>query len=233
MTDVRDIGTTYRAELVRKTIHLCSLSIPIAYAFLPRLTMLYLLIPITILFAATDAARLYVPAFGAFYHRLFGWLLRTHEREKGSGRFTGATFVLLSACISIATFPKVVAITAFSILIVSDTVAALVGRKFGTVRFFRKTVQGAAGFFVSAVIVVMLAPKVSGNPAEYLAGICGAAVGTVVESLSGSLDDNFTIPIIVGLTMWLLYGLMVPVDVFGLDGAAMLTRTEALLFAGR
>jgi len=64
--------------------------------------------------------------------------------------------------------PKVVFITAFSILIISDSSAALIGRRFGRRKFLRKSLQGAGAFFVTALIVVVLAPKIAYIPANTL-----------------------------------------------------------------
>ena len=113
-------------------------------------------------------------------------------------------------CIGIFLFPRIIAITAFSILIISDTVAALVGRRLGRHPFLAKTREGAAGFLVSALLVVLLAPKAGPGVAEYLIGAAGAVTGTVVESLPVRIDDNLSIPLSIGAVMWVLYALFVP-----------------------
>ncbi|MCK7523378.1 MAG: hypothetical protein MZV64_39855 [Ignavibacteriales bacterium] len=63
---------------------------------------------------------------------------------------------LLSALICALIFPKVIFVTAFSILIISDTMAALIGRKFGKRKFLRKSLEGTLSFFISASIVVII-----------------------------------------------------------------------------
>jgi dolichol kinase len=46
---------------------------------------------------------------------------------------------------------------------------------------------------------------------EYVIGFIAAAVGAIVENISfGLADDNLSIPLSIGLTMWLLYYLMLP-----------------------
>ena len=214
MNGLPDVESSYQGELFRKGIHISSLSIPIAYTFLDKWAIMAMLVPLTALFLFTDAARIFVPPFREFYHRLFGWLMRKHEREPGSRSLNGASYVLLSACLCILFFPKVIAITAFSILIISDTVAALVGRRFGTKRFLGKSREGATAFLVSAILVVLFAPKVSYSASEYLIGTAGAGIGTIVESLPISIDDNLSIPLSIGLVMWLLYGLFLPMTIF-------------------
>lgn len=218
MTDLPNVEQSYAVELVRKGIHLCSLSIPIIYYFIEKATALSILIPLTLVFGLTDLARVYHRPTRELYHRLFGWLLRKHELDEDARRLNGATYVLLSACLFIWLFPKVVFITAFAFLIVSDTLAALVGRLYGRRRFLRKSLEGAAAFFFSALVVVAVAPKLTGIAAEYAIAAASAVVGTIVEAWGSSIDDNLLIPLTVGATLWLLYLLVLPtVDVYALD----------------
>lgn len=218
MTDLPNVEQSYAVELVRKGIHLCSLSIPIVYSFIEKSTALSILIPLTLVFGLSDLARVYHPATRKVYHRLFGWLLRKHELDEDMRRLNGATYVLLSACLFIWLFPKVVFITAFAILIVSDTLAALVGRRYGRRRFLRKSLEGAAAFLFSGLVVVAVAPKLTNTLAEYAIAAAAAVVGTIVEAWESSIDDNFLVPLTVGATLWVLYLLVFPtVDVYALD----------------
>ncbi|MBI4534936.1 MAG: dolichol kinase [Ignavibacteriae bacterium] len=218
MTGLPNVEESYSAEVIRKSIHLCSLSIPIIYYYITKSTALTILIPLTLLFALTDISRHLHSSIGEFYHKYFGWLLRAHERNQDARRLNGATYVLLSASLCVWLFPKVIVISAFAILIVSDTVAALIGRKYGKHPFLDKSLEGTAAFFVSAMIVVGIAPKVSDLPMEYLIGFVGALLGALVEAKSVAIDDNLSIPLSIGGVMWLLYGILLPaVDVFALD----------------
>lgn len=219
MTELRSVEESYSTELIRKGIHLSSLSIPVVYFFISRPTALSILIPITLLFGLSDLARLFVPAFGELYRKFFGFLLRRHELNARRRRLNGATYVLLSATLCVWLFPKVIVITAFAILIISDTSAALIGRKFGRHPFLGKSLEGTTAFFVSGLLVVALAPKIAYLPAEYLIGVLAAALGAVVEALSGDvIDDNLSIPISISLAMWGLYLLLLPaLNVHALD----------------
>jgi dolichol kinase len=213
-----NVEQSYGAELVRKAIHFCSLSIPIVYFFTTKGFALSILIPLLLFFGLSDLARIYHPEARSVYHSLFGWLLRRHERDEAKRRFNGATYVLLAACLFLWLFPKLIFITSFSILIVSDTVAALVGRKIGRHRFLQKSLEGTLAFLVSALIVVALAPKAEGIVAEYLIGATAGLFGALVEAAGTRLDDNLTIPASVGCLLWLLYALVIPnVNVYALD----------------
>ena len=200
----------YKSEFIRKLIHLCSLSIPTVYYFIPMRLALWLLVPTFLAFLAVDLARFYHEPTRTWFYKYFGWLLRRHEFDSETKRLTGATNILFSAIVCVLIFPKIITVNAFAILIISDITSALVGRRFGRRRFFQKSLEGAAGFFVSATFVVLLAPKIQGIPLEYGIGIVAAAVGAVVEALSTKIDDNISVPLSVGFVMWALYALLLP-----------------------
>jgi dolichol kinase len=209
---------SYGGEILRKGIHLTSLLIPIIYYFIPKSTALSILIPLTLLFILSDVARVLHEPSGRLYEKYFGFLLRKHERNSSGRRLNGATYVLLSAILCMWIFPKVIFITAFAILIVSDTSAALIGRKFGRHPFLSKTLEGALAFLVSALLVVAFAPKIEYLPLEYVIGAIAALVGAIIESASVGVDDNLSIPISVGGVMWVLYLLFLDsVDLYALD----------------
>ena len=200
----------YRAEVIRKSIHLCSLSIPIIYYFISREEALLLLVPVTAAFLAVDLLRYYNAATAKIFYSVFGWLLRSHEHDGGGKRLNGATHVLISATLCVLVFPKLITITAFAVLIISDSAAALVGRRFGKRKFLSKSAEGSTAFFVSALIVIAATPKISTGAGEYPIAIVAAAIGTVVEALSFGIDDNLSIPISIGTVMWVLYDLFYP-----------------------
>jgi dolichol kinase len=138
-------------------------------------------------------------------NKLFGKMLRPHEKES-MYTFNGATWVFIAASLTFLLFPKIIAVTAFSILIISDVSAALIGRKFGRITIFEhKSVEGTAAFIVSASILVMLYGLLFGAPSSfYYVGFVAAFIGGIVEAASKKLriDDNLTIPLSIGGIMW-------------------------------
>jgi dolichol kinase len=200
----------YKHELVRKAIHLFSLSIPAIYFFITKQAALCLLVPITAAFIIVDTARYYIPLVAQWFYKWFGWLLRRHETDINKKKLNGASNVLISALLCVILFPKVIAINAFTILIISDTTSALIGRRFGKHRFLAKSLEGSLAFFISAVLVILVAPKIDKLFMEYIIGVIAAAIGTVVEALPIKIDDNLTIPLAVGFSLWALYALFLP-----------------------
>lgn len=200
----------YKNEVIRKLIHLNSLSIPIIYYHIDKKLALSILTPLTLAFLIVDVVRYYNPQVAEWFYKFFGFLLRNKEKDEKKKRLNGATNVLISALFGVLVFPKLIFVTAFSILIISDIASALIGRKLGRRKFFAKSLEGSAAFFISAVIVVMFTPKVENLYWEYLIGIIAAFFGAIAESMSFGIDDNISIPITVGTIMWILYVILLP-----------------------
>jgi len=211
MTPIDNGTIKYKDELFRKLIHLFSLSIPIIYYFITTEAAAIILGIVAASALIIDLGRYLHPEIGKIFYKIFGFLLREHELDHKKKNLNGATYVLISALISVLIFPKVIFISAFSILIISDSAAALIGRKFGKRKFLSKSLEGTLTFFVSACIVILFTPKVSGFFEEYLIGFIAAFIGAIVENISFKLvDDNLSIPLSVGFTMWGLYLALMP-----------------------
>ena len=211
MTQIDNGTIQYRDELFRKLIHLTSLSIPIVYYFISTESAALILGILAVVALTLDLGRYLHPETGKIFYKIFGFMLREHELDHKKKNLNGATYVLISALISVLIFPKVIFISAFSILIISDSSAALIGRKFGKRKFLSKSFEGTLAFFISACIVILFTPKVSGFFDEYLIGFIASFVGAIIENVSFKLvDDNLSIPLSVGFTMWGLYLALLP-----------------------
>lgn len=210
--NLNDNGSiNYRDEIVRKLIHLCSLSIPVIYYFIAQSTAIVILGVLTIIALIIDFSRHFSSSAGKIFYSFFGFLLRKHEVDSTKKNLNGATYVFISALICVIIFPKLLFITAFSILIISDSFAALIGRKYGRHKFLAKSLEGTFTFFISAIIVVLFTPKAEGNATEYIIGFIAAAIGAIVENISfGFVDDNLAIPISIGVVMWIMYLVFLP-----------------------
>jgi len=207
-----DRGTIdYKNELLRKGIHMISLSIPTIYYFITKELALSILIPMMIISLALDYGRYYSQTLSDLIKKYFGFIMRKHEWDHKKKNLNGATYVLISAVFVILVFPKVFVVTGFAILIIGDIAAALIGRRFGKRKFLFKSFEGTLAFFLFSCVVVILSPKVEGDITEYIIGFIAAAFGALAENISGTwADDNFTIPVTVCIVMWILYILFLP-----------------------
>ncbi len=207
-----DVGTIdYKSEILRKSIHMCSLSIPIIYYYITEELALKILIPLTIFSLFIDLGRYVIPALGKYFEMFFGFLLREHERDSKKKNLSGATYVFIAAVLSLIILPKVFFITGFAVLILSDIAAALVGRRFGKHKFLAKSLEGTSAFFIVGCLVVLFTPKITGEFSEYLIAFVAVGFGAIGENVSyGWADDNLVIPLSIGITMWLLYIVFMP-----------------------
>ena len=182
----------FLSELNRKLVHLASLSIPIGIQVIGKDICLKILFFLTVLFLSIEILRMVHRPTSKIFYTLFGPILRRKERFT----LTGSTTLLMSSLVCVFIFPRHVAVAALCFLIVGDTMAALVGKTYGRIKVFRKTIEGSLACLATCVIVVFVVPDL-----KTAAGLIGAMVATVVELLPIPLDDNFLIPILSGAAM--------------------------------
>lgn len=196
----------YKFELLRKTIHICSLSIPIIYYFLPKSMALLILSGVILVSVIIDIGRFASPAFGRIVYRFLGSIFREHELDTTKRQLSGATWLLFAAIICILIFPKGIAMVSLFFLIIGDTVAALIGRKWGKIPFLKKSLEGSGAFFVSTIFIALLTPKFTDTSLEIGLIVFSGLVASIAENYaSGWLDDNIAIPLSSGTVLWLLY----------------------------
>jgi dolichol kinase len=211
---VADQNISFGQELARKMFHLTSLIIPIFYISFSKEFMLMFLVPLMILVVITDIATKRFMFLRSIYLRIFGIFLREHEIKTNQILLNGASWFLISAVLTIFIFPKLIAIIGLTILIISDLLAAIFGRKFGKHKFSgfeklglgKKSWEGTAAFFVSAMLIIIFYGIFFGVPFQfYFIGIIAAIVAAGAEVIAKNVlqtDDNLAIPISFGIIMW-------------------------------
>jgi dolichol kinase len=186
------------AELKRKSIHLASIAIPLAYYLTPdswQRNWERALLALVIVSLAIEVFRLNHPRTRYIFRHFFGELIRNHEEVS----LLGSTYLLIACVLTIHLFPKPVAMLALSFLIVGDTMAAIVGKWIGRVHMFGKTLEGSIACFIVCFAMTLW---VQGIPVPV--GLVGAATATIFELLPIPLDDNFRIPLSAGFAMDLM-----------------------------
>ncbi len=187
----------HKTEIIRKAIHMTSVFIPIAVWLLPPHFWRWPLIGFTIIVLFLDIWRFGDPRFGAFFRELLGPYLRRHEAEG----LMGSTYLAIACLLSAFIFPRPIAIAVMGYLILGDGIAGLIGKNWGVRSLaFGKTVEGTtAGLLVNVLVGVVVFREA--GPA-----LIGALIASLVELLPLPLDDNFSIPIIAGLVLWVSMG---------------------------
>ncbi|MEO8666854.1 MAG: diacylglycerol/polyprenol kinase family protein, partial [Ignavibacteria bacterium] len=185
-------------ELLRKAIHLSSSVVPISYLYLSKDIEVFILCVISTLMIIVDLTRTRVPVMRDLYLRYLQPILRSHELEDNKPVFTGGTYLILAYLLCVIIFPKPISVTAMFIIIFSDSAAAIFGKVYGKHFIGNKTIEGSLAFFISAVIIIILTPKMTGLMMEYYIGIVSALLTTVFELLPLKIDDNLSIPLFFG-----------------------------------
>jgi dolichol kinase len=178
-------------EYWRKAFHLCGLCIPLAYMYLPENVFLYLFFPMAAAFIIIDLARLKIKWLERIYLRVAKNLLRDREYSRPAA----SLYYLIGSGLTIILFPKQIAIAALAVQTLSDTVAALAGQRLGRHKIGNKTVEGSAAFLISAWII--LAVYFGREPLKHF---IPALAGTLAELFSSPVDDNLTVPLVIGLS---------------------------------
>ena len=191
----------YSQEVKRKLVHLSSLWMAAALLLLPRTFCVILFGVMTVLTVLVEYAYyrqvpIITPCYGFFFGRML--------RDYGEGKFhlSGGAPVLAAACVSALFFKPPYSALAMATMLLADTAAALIGRRFGKHRFPNgKSLEGCLAFFVTGTLVMVAGFLAFAYPPLVLAGgLLGIVAATLLELFNCELhlDDNFTIPLAAG-----------------------------------
>jgi dolichol kinase len=187
---------SWKGELCRKGIHLASLSIPAGFfIFNPGVVKACLIVAATISLIF-DLARIFGDGFTKkFLDSVFGFIIRPREEK----RLSGSTTILAAALAVYFIYDLKIAAASMTIIVIGDTAAAIIGRRFGRIKFKNKSLEGTLAFVVFSSLGVYLIPDLA-----FQIGFIGAIIGAFIEALPVPIDDNITVPLIAGGAMQLL-----------------------------
>lgn len=196
------MSISYQQEVFRKLVHLSSLWMAAAMLILPRTVSVILFGVMFVLNVLVEYAHFKrVPVITPLYNVFFGRMLRKQTRDQF--RLSGGPPVLAAACAVSLLFPPQIAATAFATMILGDTAAALIGRKWGRHRAFNgKSLEGSAAFAATGWLLVTIGTAVFGWPLNmWLWGMVGIVAADAAEFFNEQIhmDDNFTIPLLTGI----------------------------------
>ncbi len=188
------------ANLARSVFHFSSAAVALAsVALLPSRGWL---IAIAIAFAgycwSMEIARRISPAFNDRLMRFYGPIAHAHERYRVNSATWYATALVVLAMFA----SKPASMAALAVLGVADPIAAMIGRRWGRRKLRAgRSLEGTLAFFASGTIAATIALALGGvahaAPLLGFAALAGVT-GALTELLSTRLDDNFTIPVVVG-----------------------------------
>jgi len=198
---------SYGQEILRKLIHLSSLWMPVTIYFLEYKYAVILFSLVFFIVFLSEILRLNSPFFRKIFNYFFGNILREHETND-SAKFAGAFYVCFAVLIALALFPKIIAVTAISIMLISDTASALIGRRLGKTKILSKSLEGLLAFIIFGLFTVSFIYYFTNQHLSFLiAGYIGAIVAGFIELISKDIlkiDDNITIVLSCAVVMFLL-----------------------------
>ena len=185
-----------RSEYFRKIIHIFILVIPFTYLFFleSRFQALRILVPLTLFAIVIEYLRVRSAAIKKIFNNFLKSMLRIHEMD---GKYTGATWVFISSTLTIAIFPKEIAIISLVYMSLGDTIAGLVGRKFGKTKFYNKSIEGS----LAGLIVCLLSGYLVNLTLPLVVVFSGAFAAMFIELLPMPIDDNLSVPLFAGTIM--------------------------------
>lgn len=195
----------YRHEVYRKGIHLSSLWIPAVIYFggtLVASSIFLLLIAGELLLEYGNYKKWRWARI--LFSLPFLPVLRSSERQHQHFTVTGGVYVLASSLLCTLLFSNIVAAISITVMLISDTLAALVGKAVGQRKIYKnKSLEGSVAFFVSALIIMMLFnPLRTFTYASVIA--CFAAMFMELFEQWFELDDNFSVPLVIGIVLTLI-----------------------------
>ncbi len=193
-----------KQEILRKSIHLTSLLIPFGYKYwlgYDKQAALLWIGGVFCVFFAYEHLRKGDGAVGKVLHKHFAVILREHEK---SGSLAGSFYLLVSCIFCVGFFSGEVAFLSLSFLSLGDSLAALVGKRFGKIRLGDKSLEGSLACFAGCLILVYFFADRGLAPELWLFWwTCtgGALAATLAELIPTKVDDNLKMPVVASLVM--------------------------------
>lgn len=186
-------------EISRKLIHLSgSIAATLLVLLAPPRQARGLLLGVAATAVLIELARSLSPGINALFVRTVGSMLRYRERQA----LTGATTMAIGFVATAFTVPPNLAAAAILMAGTGDAAGALVGRRFGKLRFRSgKSLEGSIACFSAAGGAALLLPGITPTMA-----LAAALVTTTLELVITSFDDNLILPLAAALTLRALAG---------------------------
>ncbi|OUW78291.1 MAG: hypothetical protein CBD77_04700 [bacterium TMED217] len=184
-------------ELFRKAIHISNIIIPLGYLYIfqEKIEMLMILSFFLIICFFIEIARRKNNKALSFFNQYFSFMMRENEKQ---GALTGATWVFVGALFTVLLIPAPFSILSLLFLSVGDTFAAIIGMQFPYLKLGEKTLSGSiAGFIACIVSGLIIDIHISHDVL-----IFGAFMAMFIEIMPLSFDDNVTIPVFSGFSMY-------------------------------
>jgi dolichol kinase len=157
-----------------------------------------------LLFVPLDLYRQKNPHMNKTLTRIFQPIMRNSELN----RLAGTTYLLTGVILIAILFNRGPVAMSLLFLAFADPIASYVGIKYGKDKIFgHKSVQGfMAAFFVCTVVCYVFLAYSMIHEHIFIASLLAGLVGALAELIPiGQLDDNFTMPVLSGVGLSILF----------------------------
>ncbi|MCP5468217.1 MAG: hypothetical protein H7A32_02995 [Deltaproteobacteria bacterium] len=192
-----NLGQKQKIQWLRKAWHMLgSLILVTGYLWLPlsfNVKIWIFAISLITIFSL-DVYRLNSSHANAKVFRALRFIMRKQEAT----RLSSSTFYMISCFFVVAIFSKPIAILSILYLGFGDSIASIVGVKWGKRRLDKRfSFAGSLAFFTICFLLTLsypyLDPNFSGS--IWILALLGGICGMLSERCAGPLDDNLAIPI--------------------------------------
>ena len=181
----------------RNAFHItCGLSVLTLTEVLP--SRIWLILPplgFAIFAWGCEISRRIWPSVNDKLMRLFGPVAHVHERHRVNSSTWYVTALLILGMIA----PRYAAASGVAVLALADPSAALIGRRFGSIKLHAgRSLQGSLAFFVvgfAATFAVLSLRHPTSTLSTLAVAFAASLSGAIAELYTDRLDDNFTIPL--------------------------------------
>ena len=179
------------SEILRKVIHISCAFFPMIYLlWLSKEQIVILCGLITCGFFVAEIVRFKSVTGEKIFNYLFKSLLR--EKEKSTS-LTGATWLFMAITITFWLFSKKIAVASIFVVTIADSLAAIIGKRYGRKKMFDKSWLGSSVFLISTTVILLILFPLLGYKA-----LLFAVPIAFLEALSLPVNDNILIPIFAG-----------------------------------
>jgi dolichol kinase len=206
-TDPAPTATRRDLQLGRRAFHVANgVSVATAYALLfTHEQFVHVFGTIACLVYVIDRVRIAYPEVLA---RRAPWVNRLLVRAEEQVRESGMTPYAIAVLLTILSVPKPAALIAIYTLAIADPAAAVVGITWGRRRLGpERSLEGSLAFFGAtlAIALAVLGTSVGAPVSIVIAmALLIALAAAACELLPLRIDDNMTIPLVVGFATWIV-----------------------------
>jgi len=195
-------------HLARKIWHMTMVFLMfVTYALTPPLVSSIILVIGILLFVPIDFIRHRSPALNDWMVHAFKPIMRNHEIHK----IAGTTYLLSGVAVVLALFPRPVVSLTLLFLAFADPIASFIGIKYGKDKIFgHKSIQGFMAAFIVCVLCTMIYLSFHNMMIDrvIVVSLLAGLIGALAELIPiGNLDDNFTLPVLSGVGLYILFSL--------------------------